>query len=355
MELLRFSAALAVLFAHYNHFFIYGYAYDNYAFEAQPLFSYFRFFYQYGTRAVEVFWCLSGFVFFYRYGHLRDRLLSFRNFFWLRFSRLYPLHLATLVAVALLQWIYFHFHESYFIVELNNVKHFVLNLFFASYWGFQDGFSFDAPVWSVSLEVLAYAFFFTVSYWIGSGITVVAICLLSCLALNYFRGAEAVLVRCIFYFYLGGLSCHCYRLAKGKLGARWEFLVLIPVGALFAVAVWQFRRSTDINWVLLLAVPCALVILATTSQWFPGFLAEMASTLGNLTYASYLLHFPLQVLIMLLVGALNVPHHFAYSPYFLFGYLAVLFLLSHRVYLEFELPTQEFIRERTLRGPIAGV
>jgi peptidoglycan/LPS O-acetylase OafA/YrhL len=185
-------------------------------------------------------------------------------------------------------------------------------------------------------------------------LVVVAACLLSCLALNYFRGSEAVLVRCIFYFYLGGLSCRFYSLARGKLGPRLEYLVLVPAAILFAFAVWQFRRSTDINWVLLLAVPCALVILATASPWFPGSLSDTAGDLGNLTYASYLLHFPLQVLIMLLVGALDVPHGFAFSPYFLCGYLAVLFGLSHFVYLKFELPMQQWIRDRTLGGPAAG-
>ena len=56
IELFRFGAALAVLFAHYNHFYHYGLEPESFTVTGQPLFKLFQPFYQYGTRAVEISW-----------------------------------------------------------------------------------------------------------------------------------------------------------------------------------------------------------------------------------------------------------------------------------------------------------
>lgn len=49
---------------------------------------------------------------------------------------------------------------SYFVYPNNDIKHFLLNLFFASSWSFESGHSFNGPIWSVSVEVLLHALFF---------------------------------------------------------------------------------------------------------------------------------------------------------------------------------------------------
>ena len=53
---------------------------------------------------------------------------------------------------------------------LNDLKHFLLNLAFASYWGFQDGQSFNGPSWSISAEILVYVLFFGLSRLISPGL-----------------------------------------------------------------------------------------------------------------------------------------------------------------------------------------
>jgi len=76
------------------------------------------------------------------------------QFFVLRFSRLYPLHFATLIFVATLQLGSLSLDGYSIVYPCNDVYHFVLNLFFASVWGFEQCASFNAPVWSVSVEVV---------------------------------------------------------------------------------------------------------------------------------------------------------------------------------------------------------
>jgi peptidoglycan/LPS O-acetylase OafA/YrhL len=78
--------------------------------------------------------------------------------------------------------------------------------------------------------------------------------------------------------------------------------------------------------------------------------AGCLDALGNLTYASYMIHFPIQLLVMLLVGILGIGHGFVDSPLFLIAFLLVVFGASHFVYKRVELPLQGEIRSRILGG-----
>ena len=89
---------------------------------------------------MDLFFALSGFIFFWLYAEaITERRVSAREFFVLRFSRLYPLHLATLLAVAAEQTLFLHLTGRYFVYGGNDGYHFLLNLGMASSWGFERG------------------------------------------------------------------------------------------------------------------------------------------------------------------------------------------------------------------------
>ena len=153
---LRGIAALSVLLWHYQHFFFANPStFDR---SQQPFYSLFKTFYINGHLAVQLFWAVSGFVLCHSYMSRTDT--RWRQFFWARFARLYPLHLITLTTVAALQLINQRVLGSYRIYDYNDLKHFVFNVFFMQGWGFNDGFSFNAPTWSVSVEIVVYIIFF---------------------------------------------------------------------------------------------------------------------------------------------------------------------------------------------------
>ena len=116
--------------------------------------------YLFGNGAVQVFWVISGFVFAKVYAGQRT---PGRDFALRRFARLYPLHFVTLLIVALLQLAATALVGSNLIYQYNDPYHFALQLAFASNWGLESGFSFNGPIWSVSVEVLVYFLFWLVA------------------------------------------------------------------------------------------------------------------------------------------------------------------------------------------------
>ena len=161
LDVLRGLAALSIVFWHWQHFFFLGGKPPSFAGNQQPLFNIFFIFYNKGYFAVDLFFSLSGFIFYWLYSsQISNREILGKDFFILRFSRLYPLHLLTLLWVAALHILFANVANTYFVYPYNDAYHFFLNLALASSWGLEKGYSFNGPVWSVSVEVLLYALFF---------------------------------------------------------------------------------------------------------------------------------------------------------------------------------------------------
>ena len=66
--------------------------------------------------------------------------------------------------------------------------------------------------------------------------------------------------------------------------------------------------------------------------------------LGNMTYAMYLLHFPVQLMIMLLVKPQD--SHIFSEKWMLFIYVSVVIILSILCYRYFEQPMQSYLRKK---------
>ena len=72
--------------------------------------------------------------------------------------------------------------------------------------------------------------------------------------------------------------------------------------------------------------------------------------LGNATYSSYLMHFPIQLgLVGRILDALGFSRTVFFSPIVLVAYLALVISTSLAVYHLFELPAQNWIRRRARR------
>ncbi|TDP83039.1 peptidoglycan/LPS O-acetylase OafA/YrhL [Aquabacterium commune] len=351
LELLRFACAISVLLWHYNHFYVVGAAHQGFSVRAQPLYGLLKPFYEAGWLGVQVFWALSGFIFFWKYAQPVQRgEVSAWRFAVLRFSRLYPLHIATLLAVAAMAWWYRQQHGVDYVYQFNDWPHFALQLLLASDWPGRSEWSFNGPIWSVSIEVLVYGLFFALCrlgltrWWQVLGIIGVAG------AVYASKRTEHPIVLCVFFFYLGALT-HLAHEALGRLGPRLQ-QALLAAGVLLLVAgtaVTALGALRPMFYTALLAPLAMLLLLRWVRPASPS-VSGLIATLGNTTYASYLLHFPLQLLVANLSGGQPERLPLA-SPAWLLGYLALTFGLAVWVFRRFEVPTQAALRARLLTAP----
>lgn len=360
IDLLRFLCAFSVLCCHYSK--LYG-AGQN--FPPEPFRAVLGLLFDHGAFAVQIFWAISGFIFFWKYADvLLKRTMGTADFIVLRLSRLYPLHLATLLIVAGLQLAYKHFHSGQaYVYHYNDLSHFMLQLLFVSYWAQGAEKSFNAPIWSISLELLAYAVFFMCASSIrlnrlrNSAVTAVIFALIwSGRTLLYVEFAG-----CLMLFFAGGLVYTMVReaaasnLSSGRrvwfkvLRIFCAFNVLAPM-ANFAMdnrlAEFYLREYVD-DYCYLLIAPSVLFLFASMPipAGKPGRIAE---TLGNLTYSSYLIHFPLLLLLVLCLDAAGVPRIIVWNHAGFLTFIGVTFALSHWVYHCYERPMQKLIRHRLL-------
>jgi peptidoglycan/LPS O-acetylase OafA/YrhL len=340
LELLRFTSALAVLIFHYRHFahFVGMPAVGR---ATVPFYGLLWPLYEYGQYGVQVFWGISGYIFFWKYGAaIHAKAVAARNFFWLRFSRLYPLHLATLAAVVGLQWLHRQFAGETFIYPTDDAGLFVRQLFLATDWGPQSPFSFNGPIWSISAEVAVYAGFFVLMRRFAPTPKLCAAVIAAGLGLQLI-GIDWVSIACATYFFAGGLAT----LIRPKPVVPAAVALIALTGTCIATGTLGDRDK--LPTILLLAVPCLLVIL--TRDWrFLVRWQKQVQFAGNLTYSSYLLHFPLQMALAILVAASGVVPPLT-SPLFLISYLGATLAIAALSYRWFELPAQRWIRQRTIK------
>jgi peptidoglycan/LPS O-acetylase OafA/YrhL len=342
LELLRFAAAFAVLVWHYQHFAFNGTAIDVVR-SAQPFYAQLRPFYEYGWYGVQVFWSISGFIFFWRYrDSVARRSIDGRTFFVLRFSRLYPLHLVTLVAAALPQWACFAQLQHYFVYPHNDGYHFLLQLFMASHWGLQQGYSFNGPIWSISVEVLVYLVFFAGLRLLGKSVWVNLVAVALCVGLKV-AGAATPVSDCLGFFYAGGLAAIVY---AGSAQVRWRQPAALGITLLAppALALADTLSDDAVYFFLLVYLPVALFWLAQPFALRPA-LARAVEAAGNMTYSSYLLHFPLQLMITLYFARTGQPVPLYDRALFLF-FIGVTGLGAWAAYRYLELPAQRALRQR---------
>jgi peptidoglycan/LPS O-acetylase OafA/YrhL len=346
-ELMRFIAAISVLIWHYQHFYYLAGEPVNFEKMQQPMYAFLKIFYEYGFYGVHVFWCISGFIFFWKYKEaIAEKRVKGRDFFLLRFSRLYPLHFVTLLMIAGMQAIYSHRSGSYFVYQFNDLKHFFLQIFLASNWGLESGYSYNGPIWSISVEVLVYlAFFLTVRY-IANSVYVNLGVLLLCVAAKFFQ-IKNPFFDCLIFFYLGGLTVYVIEFVHKNNYAYYFNYMLLLVGLSLSIgfAVYGIYGNRLYPSLLIAAYTPILLCLSqkkVNSKSNFGSLIEIA---GNSSYAVYLLHFPLQLLVVTICSYISVKIPTQSSIFFL-SYVFVSLLLASMAYYFFEKPLQDYLRMR---------
>jgi peptidoglycan/LPS O-acetylase OafA/YrhL len=348
LECIRFLSALSILVWHYQHFSYFGGEPIDFSQSTQPLYFILKPMYQYGYVGVQIFWCISGYIFFWKYGEsIATGSTSGWDFFVFRLSRLYPLHFATLLAVALLQYAYLRRSGVYFVYQNNSLQEFFIQIFMANSW-IGGPVGFNGPIWSISVEILIYCIFYALlriflNNIVFSGLVVVA----AAVALAF--GVTHAVVQCLAYFYAGGVLAMAGPAIRRHRKAAGAFFLTVTVMA----AGWHFIKSRlgfNNQWEFLLMAP-ALSCVYLMSEYFnpPIWTYRGIEAAGNMTYSSYLLHFPIQLCIALICREIGVAVPYRHVWFFL-AFIAATLVCSKYVFSVFERPLQTIIRRRLASG-----
>lgn len=323
VDIVRGLAALAVVLFHYQHFYFPPGSMevlDDAQRSAEPLYHLLWPAYDYGHWAVQLFWGISGFVFSNVYA---GTLATGREFWVRRLARLYPLHIITLLMVAGLQLIATGWIGTFLIIGNNDPYHFVLQLFFASFWGFQEGHSFNSPIWSVSVEIISYALFWILLPWLfrwGLLIPVVIVLIARMLLLAHFDNAGIVFILyCIVYFFLGAGINHFVHAVSTKPMLLYGAAIAATAGFLLGGPI----LTMDPALVVPVAIAACLLSAASAERFGSGRLARKARFVGDSSYGIYLWHLPIQILILLVLDGIVGDRSVIAEPWFV-GFFAAL-------------------------------
>ncbi|KLE34840.1 hypothetical protein AAW00_08060 [Aurantiacibacter luteus] len=315
----------------------------------------------YGYLAVDLFFMLSGFVMWLNYGpKLRaSGLAGAPDFWWRRVARIWPLHAAVLLALVGFVAVLLATGRDTAGYPLGELP---LHLVLAQNWGFTDALSWNHPAWSISAEIGAYVLFpFLVLALRWENLpravlwALVGLLALALWAVFAALGASSLgeeisrlgLVRCVLQFAIGMALANLWRLG----GGAW----LPGLFGAIALAAWLAA-----GWGEALLVPLGFAGLLLALALSAGRLARLLGSrplewLGDVSYATYLIHFPLFVLAKIaLADELGADEAARVSPLGFALYCAVLLGLSHLAYTRLEKPAQGLLRRwRPGRGRAA--
>lgn len=318
---------------------------------------------------VDFFFILSGFVIAYSYLNRISEGISFSKFMILRFARLYPLHLFTL-----LLWVPYIGIKIY-LYQLgigatdpyseNNLTGFIENLLLLQ--GFTT-ISWNYPSWSISVEFFTYLLFFIVFFFLRNRsfslklFVIIAILTLTFLTKDSIDFLHHYL-NCINEFFLGVFVYYLYKKSTHpSLSFYLSSLLEILTLAMVAFTIYAMHSSKLFFYATIFSFVLTLYIFSVQHKGIISLLLQRSffQHLGKISYSIYLMHaivvsgtynvlttlFPMQK------GGVNgIPDGVIY-PYTLFldiVLIAVVIILSGFTYKYVETAGQRFIKKRFIK------
>lgn len=361
LDALRGIAALGVVVWHYGAHF-----------GAMPFKLALFPFYNAGFLFVDFFFVLSGYVIaraFWReprQSRLGSNILA-------RVARMYPLHLLTLLIVAiLLACLPATARDPDFVQPTNDARHFLLNLLLLNQSGLQEGWSFNTPAWSISAEFIVNVAFLGFIYLGARGrmllmvlAAATAVGLLISSPRPYIDGQFAFgwldvnLFRCSLGF-ASGIAVYwlVHRLDLARVLVRQSLLCTVlgaaSLAALLGVMVVSGRHPPVAHYLMSIAVASGCVLFVPFAPVLRSLLRHRPLVyLGDISYSTYLVHYPLQLAIYL-AGALGLVQVDFDSPITFVAFIVAVIVVSAATHRFIEMPGQKWLLELGPRRALAS-
>jgi len=304
----------------------------------------FTWLYKRGWTMVDLFFVISGFIMSHVYlGHPANPRAppSAARFAMARFARLYPLHLVTLLATAAVLAIQVPaaYHSEGHAYAGPDAWHFGLNLLMLQRTPLADGMSFNAPSWSIAVEMYCYVVFYLLIRfalrwlpWIGLAIVAGAV---------WAAIPEGELARQVargFCGFFAGVALWKW----GRFVPTWAAL-LVPVPALWLVETLEIFETINRGTFLALTLYPALVLFALRTRLLVG---PVFAWLGSRSYAIYLVNAPIYwAMSLLMFGGRQATTNVSGAT--LLPCFALILIAAHFSYKYLEVPARRWLRGLT--------
>ena len=243
---------------------------------------------------VSFFFVLSGFVMTiaYKKDYKIDKIQYYIN----RFSRIYPLHLLTLFFMIILAFLfsinyldYYHFPTSPFL------KH----LFLIQAWFPSSSLSLNVPSWSISVELFFYLLFPFIIYVVNKIslrkiiLIVLLIFIISQLSFNLFffspRYEGFGLLKQYFLSFNPLFHLNSFLVKQKNYDVFIISLVIVTIITIYILKdLFLHNGMLSINFAIII-----LLLSLNTGRITDYFSLPILIHLGNISFAIYLLHFPI--------------------------------------------------------------
>lgn len=308
-----------------------------------------------GYLGVDLFFTLSGFIISYnyldRFGHFSWQ--SYRRFLYLRLARIYPLHLATLLAVLVILAGARIANAKVNSPGIYSPTSFVTNIFLVHAWGFSGHGSWNYPSWSISAEWFAYLTFPVLVALVFAKVgvssprrsllgVILALVLGGSLLEIWPSASWGDLVRITTEFSAGCFLYALHAQTQGRPLHDW----LLPLSFALALSAVFVSHSR----IVAVAPALAFIVWATARGRGPmaNWLASRTMVFwGQASYSVYMTH---AIVIIILNKAIN-PEHWLHSPLAVRSgvvavYILVIAATAAGSFLLVEKPSREWLRAR---------
>ncbi len=288
----------------------------------------------------SVFYLLSGFIFTYKYS---KQALNFpvKTFLLKRFKKLYPLHAATTILMALIL-IFFSIKSNY----INLEKVFLsLSMHLSLLWSFfpLNTYRLNLPSWSLSSFVLCYLLFPTFLKLVNKiklqskvifyiflsfipGILWTVVYSLFGFNNELFLFFHTFAPIRFFEFIIGMLIARLFRLNKGRDNILEKkpyintIIILVSIALIFLNTYFRFSSDKYIYWLayhIFCIIPYSALVYCFAKG--TGIICSFTKIkiirkLGKISFYTYILHFPIIFLIPLINSDFFKLSDFLFSP-----------------------------------------
>jgi peptidoglycan/LPS O-acetylase OafA/YrhL len=298
-----------------------------------------------GYLGVDLFFVLSGYVLAYNYANIRWDRHTYFAFIKKRFARIYPVHLVTMIFIGALALVPGFWRGL--LPQLITFEGAIRSLTLTSAWTTDDWRTWNTPAWSLSCEWLAYLLFPLVAAathrlrslpW-----PLIAIgCLYVALAVAADPTAHAeqqqfALERIAINFTAGAILFRVPAHSNQQWLAVISISLLIVGASIVEVKMWH---GAALQIVPVLTCVSVFSLATHTGPIQSALSSRISMSLGRASFALYLVHFPVIMLVRLSLGE---PDTVAEATTRAVMALSISIVLSFAIYHLVEEPARQWI------------